>query len=73
MRSGKAWAGPEAVEGLQTERGDLGAKSGRGFFEWSPGDAQRRRAEINQGLVDQSKDAASSTVEVGHPTTGPAS
>jgi 3-hydroxybutyryl-CoA dehydrogenase len=55
------------------ERGDLGAKSGRGFFEWPSGDAQRRRAEINQGLVDQSKNTASSTVEVGHPTVGPAS
>jgi 3-hydroxybutyryl-CoA dehydrogenase len=35
------------------ERGDLGAKSGRGFFEWSPGEAQRRRSEINEGLVEQ--------------------
>ncbi len=36
------------------ERGDLGAKSGRGFFEWSPGEAQLRRAEINEGLVELS-------------------
>lgn len=35
------------------ERGDLGAKSGRGFFAWSPGEAERRRAEINRGLVEQ--------------------
>ena len=35
-------------------RGDLGAKSGRGFFTWSPGDADRRREEINRGLVEQS-------------------
>ncbi len=35
------------------ERGDLGAKSGRGFFEWAPGEAQRRRDEINRGLAEQ--------------------
>jgi 3-hydroxybutyryl-CoA dehydrogenase len=34
-------------------RGDLGAKSGRGFYSWLPGEADRRRAEVNQGLVDQ--------------------
>lgn len=36
------------------ERGDLGAKSGRGFYSWSPGEADRRRAEIAAGLVEQS-------------------
>lgn len=35
------------------ERGDLGAKTGRGFFSWAPGEAEHRRSEINQGLVDQ--------------------
>jgi 3-hydroxybutyryl-CoA dehydrogenase len=35
------------------ERGDLGAKSGRGFYSWSPGEADRRRAQIAAGLVEQ--------------------
>ena len=32
-------------------RGDLGAKTGRGFREWPPGAADRRRAEIADGLA----------------------
>jgi 3-hydroxybutyryl-CoA dehydrogenase len=35
------------------DRGDLGAKSGRGFYSWAPGEADLRRQEINQGLIDQ--------------------
>jgi hypothetical protein len=31
-------------------RGDLGAKTGRGFYTWAPGEAQRRQAEIADGL-----------------------
>jgi 3-hydroxybutyryl-CoA dehydrogenase len=37
------------------ERGDLGAKSGRGFYEWAPGEAERRRAEITRGLLDDQR------------------
>jgi 3-hydroxybutyryl-CoA dehydrogenase len=37
------------------ERGDLGAKTGRGFYTWSPGEAERRRVEIAAGLVDQAE------------------
>ncbi len=40
------------------ERGDIGAKTGRGFYEWAPGEAERRLAEISQGLVDQVIDDA---------------
>jgi 3-hydroxybutyryl-CoA dehydrogenase len=32
------------------EHGDLGAKSGKGFYEWRPGEADRRREEIDRGL-----------------------
>ena len=32
-------------------RGDLGAKTGRGFREWTPGRADRRRAEIAAALA----------------------
>jgi 3-hydroxybutyryl-CoA dehydrogenase len=46
------------------ERGDLGAKSGRGFFEWSPGEAQRRRAEINQGLLEQRSTSSDTSIKV---------
>lgn len=31
-------------------RGDLGAKTGRGFYTWAPGEAARRLAEIAEGL-----------------------
>jgi 3-hydroxybutyryl-CoA dehydrogenase len=40
------------------ERGDVGAASGRGFYSWSPGQAQRRRAEIDAGLVRQGPETA---------------
>ena len=44
-------------------RGDLGAKSGRGFYAWTSGDAERRRQEINEGLVEQrSRDEMNSRV-----------
>lgn len=45
-------------------RGDLGAKSGRGFYEWGPGEAERRRAEISQGLLDQSSSRDAATTDV---------
>jgi 3-hydroxybutyryl-CoA dehydrogenase len=32
-------------------RGDLGARTGQGFRNWAPGEAERRRAEIAAGLV----------------------
>jgi 3-hydroxybutyryl-CoA dehydrogenase len=31
-------------------KGDLGAKTGRGFYTWAPGEAERRLAEIAEGL-----------------------
>jgi len=37
------------------ERGDLGARTGRGFYTWQPGEAQRRRAEIARGLAAQNR------------------
>lgn len=37
------------------DRGDRGAKSGRGFYSWAPGQAARRRAEIDAGLVAQNQ------------------
>ncbi|MGP3769690.1 3-hydroxyacyl-CoA dehydrogenase NAD-binding domain-containing protein [Streptomyces sp. SDT5-1] len=33
------------------ERGGLGARTGRGFYAWKPGEAERRRAEIARGLA----------------------
>jgi 3-hydroxybutyryl-CoA dehydrogenase len=39
------------------ERGDLGAKTGRGFYTWEPGQAERRRAEIMAALVSESGSA----------------
>jgi 3-hydroxybutyryl-CoA dehydrogenase len=33
------------------ERGDCGAKTGQGFYSWAPGQAARRRAEIEAGLA----------------------
>ena len=33
------------------EQADLGAKTGRGFYTWAPGEAERRRAEIARGLA----------------------
>lgn len=48
-----ATPGPHPYLVAMVSRGDFGAKSGRGFFEWLPGEAQRRRSEINQGLVEQ--------------------
>jgi 3-hydroxybutyryl-CoA dehydrogenase len=32
-------------------RGDLGARTGQGFYSWAPGQAERRRAEIDAGLA----------------------
>jgi 3-hydroxybutyryl-CoA dehydrogenase len=40
------------------QRGDLGAKTGRGFFQWTSGEAERRRAEIARGLRDQATPSA---------------
>jgi 3-hydroxybutyryl-CoA dehydrogenase len=34
-------------------RGDLGAKTGQGFYSWAPGRAEERRAEIARGLLRQ--------------------
>jgi 3-hydroxybutyryl-CoA dehydrogenase len=34
-------------------RGDLGARTGRGFRTWSPGEADRRLAEVESALLDQ--------------------
>lgn len=51
-----ATATPHPYLVAMVQRGDLGAKSGRGFFKWQPGDAERRRDEINRGLVEQSLD-----------------
>jgi 3-hydroxybutyryl-CoA dehydrogenase len=47
------------------DRGDLGAKTGRGFYEWTPGDADRRRAQIAQGLLEQS-DRVNQDESTGH-------
>ncbi|MGF7239474.1 MAG: 3-hydroxyacyl-CoA dehydrogenase family protein [Frankia sp.] len=35
------------------EQGSLGAKTGRGFYDWAPGQAEQRRAEIARGLAGQ--------------------
>lgn len=44
---------PHPMLAALVARGDLGAKTGRGFFEWQPGAADRRRAEIAAGLAEQ--------------------
>ncbi len=44
---------PHPYLAAMVERGDLGAKSGRGFHSWALGKAERCRAKINPGLVDQ--------------------
>jgi 3-hydroxybutyryl-CoA dehydrogenase len=36
-------------------RGDLGARTGKGFRTWAPGEAERRRAEIAAALVQTLK------------------
>lgn len=36
-------------------RGDLGARTGRGFRSWAPGEAARRRAEITAALVQAAR------------------
>jgi 3-hydroxybutyryl-CoA dehydrogenase len=38
------------------ERGDTGARSGRGFREWQPGEADARRTEITAALVAARKE-----------------
>ena len=42
---------PHPMLAALVERGDLGAKTGSGFYEWRPGAAERRRAEIADGLA----------------------
>jgi 3-hydroxybutyryl-CoA dehydrogenase len=46
-------AEPHPYLAAMVERGDLGAKTGRGFYTWAPGEADRRRAEIAEGLAGQ--------------------
>jgi 3-hydroxybutyryl-CoA dehydrogenase len=36
-------------------RGDLGARTGRGFRTWRPGEAQRRLAEVEAALLGQGR------------------
>jgi 3-hydroxybutyryl-CoA dehydrogenase len=36
-------------------RGDLGARTGRGFRTWQPGEAQRRLAEVEAALLGQGR------------------
>lgn len=43
---------PHPYLAAMVERGDLGAKTGRGFYTWEPGEAERRRAEIAEGLAE---------------------
>jgi len=44
---------PHPYLAAMVERGDLGAKTGRGFYTWEPGEAERRRAEIAEGLAER--------------------
>jgi quercetin dioxygenase-like cupin family protein len=44
---------PMLVE--KVERGDLGAKTGRGFRSWNQGEAEARRSEVNRALLDQAR------------------
>ena len=46
---------PHPYLAAMVARGELGAKSGRGFYAWAPGEADRRRAEIAEGLTAQNR------------------
>jgi 3-hydroxybutyryl-CoA dehydrogenase len=39
----------------KVERGELGAKTGRGFRSWNQGEAEARRSEVNRALLDQAR------------------